>query len=215
MKTIWTALALCGACVGSAHSGEVYTGIGTHGVTLGYAQSISPSVTVRGDVATFGSHRSTEVEEGITYDAALKYSRAGLFADYFVSGGFRVTGGLTFNTINLNLLASGAGTTINIGGTDYTLTADDRFNVRVEMPKVMPFIGVGYGHQPADAGFGFHFDIGASIGKAKLTATASGPAFANQAQVQADIDAELAELRDGVGKLKAIPLISLGINYRF
>lgn len=220
MKNIWTALALFGACVGSAHSGEVYTGIGTHGVTLGYAQSISPLVTVRADFATFGNHRGTEVEEGITYDGTLKYSRAGVFADYFVSGGFRVTGGLTFNSVSLNLLARGEGTPIEIGGTQYILSPADRFNVRVEMPKVMPFIGIGYGHQPADRGFGFHFDVGASIGKAKLAATTSGPLFDSQtpqesAQLQADINAELAELRNGVGKIKAIPLISLGINYRF
>ncbi len=32
---------------------------------------------------------------------------------------------------------------------------------------------------------------------------------------QAQYDAELTELRDGVAKLKFIPQVSIGLNYRF
>lgn len=213
MKNLWTALALCGVCIGSAHAGEVYTGIGTHGVMLGYAQPISDSVTVRGDFAGLGSKTAREQEEGITYDARAKYNRTGLFADWFFTEGWRLTGGVTFNQIEIDLVADGAGQVINIGGTDYTLQAGDRFNVRVEYPKTTPFIGIGYGHQPKGEGFGFHFDLGASIGKAKVTATATGPTLSSASQ--ADIDRETAELRDGVGKVKAIPQLSFGVNYRF
>lgn len=207
------ALAVLGLAT-SAHAGEVYTGIGTHGVMLGYAQAMSPHVTLRGDFATAGSRSRRETEEGIDYDTKLTYNRAGLFADLFPfgGGGFRFTGGVTFNNMKIDMDGRGNGGTINIGGTDYTMTASDRFNVKVEFPKTTPYVGIGYGHQ-LSTGWGFVFDLGASIGKAKVSETHSGPNLG--LADQADIDAELAELREGAGKVKAIPLIAIGFNYRF
>lgn len=213
MKNIWTALALGAACMASAQAGEVYTGIGTHGVMLGYAQPITDSIAVRGDVAGLGSKSAREQEEGITYDVRAKYNRGGLFADWFFAGGWRLTGGVTFNSIQMDLRAEGAGQTIDVGGQPYVLGPGDRLDVQIKFPSTTPFLGIGYGHQPKGEGFGFHFDLGASIGKAKVTATGSGQLASPAAQ--ADIDREVAELRDGVGKVKAIPQLSLGINYRF
>jgi hypothetical protein len=213
MKNIWTALALSAACVAGAQAGEVYTGIGTHGVMLGYAQPISDSITIRGDFAGLGSKSDRDTEEGITYDIKAKYNRTGLFADWFFAGGWRLTGGVTFNQVEINMLANGAGQTINVGGTTYVLAPGDSLEVRVEYPKTTPFLGIGYGHQPKAEGFGFHFDLGASIGKAKVTATGRGQLA--QPGAQADINRETQEIRDGAGKIKAIPQLSLGVNYRF
>lgn len=197
---------------GAATAGEVYLNFGLPGVGIGYAQPLSPSLTLRGDYSTLGKHRSSEVEEGIDYDGSAQIGRAGLFADWFVLGGLRLTGGLTFNTVKLDLRATGSGGTIEIGDTTYTMTADDRFEVRIKYPSTTPYVGIGYGHQMS-TGLGFVFDLGASIGTAKLTARASGPNL--DAVSQDDIDAETAELRDGVGKFKFLPQISLGLNYRF
>jgi hypothetical protein len=76
----------------------------------------------------------------------------------------------------------------------------------------MPYFGIGWGHQ-SGSGLRFSFDIGAAFGKAKVSYQLTGP-VANQVS-QADIDAELAELRDGVAKIKAIPQVSFGIGYSF
>ncbi len=197
-----------------AHAGEVYTGIGTHGVMLGYAQALSPHVTVRGDFGTAGSRSRREREEGIDYDAKLTYQRAGLFGDWFPfeGGGFRFTGGATFNNMKIDMVARGNGTPITIGNGTYTTDSTDRLNVKIEFPKTTPYLGIGYGHQ-LSTGWGFVFDLGASIGRAKVSEQHSGNNFSQVSQ--SDIDAELAELRDGVGKVKAIPLIAIGFNYRF
>jgi hypothetical protein len=84
--------------------------------------------------------------------------------------------------------------------------------VKIEFPKTTPYIGLGYGHQ-LSTGWGFVFDLGASIGKAKVTESHSGNNFS--LIPQSDIDAEMAEIRDGAGKIKAIPMIAIGFNYRF
>ena len=129
MKKICTALALSAAAVTGAHAAEVYTGIGTHGLMLGFAQPVSDSITVRVDVASLGTHTGAESESGIDYEGTARLHRTGVFADWFFAGGWRVTLGATFNKWQLDLVARGNGGTINIGGTDYTSTPDDRLDV--------------------------------------------------------------------------------------
>ncbi len=200
----------------TAQAGEVYTGIGTHGVLLGYAHPISSSFTIRGDFGTFGTYKTQDREEGIDYDIEAKLSRAGVFGDWFpFQGGFRLTGGVTFNNMKLDMLARGNGQPMTVGNRTFVSSPDDRLNVKIEFPKTTPYLGIGYGHQ-LSKGWGFVFDLGASIGKARVSETHAGPNLGNPALVsQADIDAELAEIRDGVGKIKAIPMLSIGLRYQF
>jgi hypothetical protein len=209
-------LAACAACVNAAHAGEIYLGAGLPGVMLGYAQPVSDSVTLRGDWATLGTRHKRTTEQGVTYDADVGFNRSGLFVDWFYFGGLRITGGVTLNNLKANFVAQGDGTTqFTIGGNTFTSAADDRFNVTIKYPKTTPYLGLGYGHQ-ASTGWGFLFDLGVSFGKATLSETHSGTNLGNTAIVtQAQIEAELAELRDGVGKIRYIPQVSVGVNYRF
>lgn len=203
------------AAASSVEAGEVYAGIGLPGVMIGYAQPINPMFTVRGDFATLGSKSDRRNEEGIEYDAKIALDRVGVFGDWFVTGGgFRLTGGVTFNRVKADLHARGDGTPYRFGDLTVPSSPDDRFDVKVEYPKTTPYLGIGYGHQLAqNRGWGFVFDVGASIGKAKVTESRSGPNFS--LVPQSEIDKELAEVRDGVAKFKAIPQISVGVNYRF
>jgi hypothetical protein len=205
-------LALAGAALG-AQAGEIYGGIGLPGLMIGYAHAYSPRLTARVDVATLGSRSANRTENGIDYAGKVEAHRAGVFADWFpFSGGFRLTGGLTLNDVGLELAARTTGGNIQIGGNNYPFVAGDRFDVSIRFPRATPYLGLGFGHH-AGKGLGFVTDLGVSIGRAKLTATASGPNLGNVAR--SDIDRELAELRDGVGKIRILPQVSIGLNYRF
>ncbi|WP_119153277.1 hypothetical protein [Caldimonas tepidiphila] len=214
MKKSLAALgALCVLSVG-AQAGEIYGNVGLPGVMLGYAQPLSSSLTVRADVATLGSHEKSGKEEGVDYTGKIKVQRTGVFADWFpFQGGFRLTGGMTFNDIKASLSARGDGSFQRIGDTDYRLDADDRFDVEISFPRTTPYLGIGYGHQLAK-GLGFVFDLGASLGKAKVSVSTSGD-WDDSAEAQRDIERERQELSDGVGKIRVIPQISIGLNYRF
>lgn len=196
-----------------AAAGELYTQIGLPGVGLGYAHPLSSMVGLRGDIVTLGTRTEDVTEEGISYQSKLKTNRGGVYADWFPLGGlFRFTLGATSNQYKLDLDASGAGRTINVGGTNYTLGAGDGLNVQVKFPGTTPYVGIGWGHGMG-SGLRFSLDLGASIGKAKVTATGRG-VLATQA-AQPDIERELAELRDGVGKIKALPQLSFSLGYSF
>ena len=207
--------AALGACaLAPAHAGEVYVGLGLPGVGLGYAQPLNPSFTVRGDFFTLGKRDLTETESGIRYTGNYRLQRGALLADWFpFAGSFRLTGGAAFNTYKMTLDASGAGGTLTIGDRTYTTTVADGLTVQVKFPKTTPYIGIGWGHQ-VGSGLRFSADVGAAIGRATVSAVARGQ-LAAQPDIQSNIDKELVELRDGVGKVKAIPQLSLGIGYSF
>jgi hypothetical protein len=109
--------------------------------------------------------------------------------------------------------ANGANGSITVGDRTYTTTAADGITATVEFPRSTPYLGIGWGHQ-AGKGWRFSADIGAAIGTARVSAVPRG-ALAGQPDIQDNLDKELAELRDGVGKLRAIPQLSIGIGYSF
>lgn len=195
--------------------GTIYGGAGLPGIFLGYSQPISDRFAVRGDFATMGSRNESVVEDDIRYEGKVNVSRVGLFADYYVLGGLRLTGGATFNNVKFDLTGRSATGTVDIGGTQYLIGTEDRVNVQVKFPKVTPYVGIGYGYAPKSGkGFGFAFDLGMSIGSPKVTGSATGPNLDGQV-TQADLDRELDEVRDDVAKIKGIPQVSIAISYRF
>lgn len=197
-----------------AQAGEVYANVGLPGIGLGYAHPIDSRFTVRADFMTLGSRSKSTTEEGIRYDGRYKLQRLAVLGDWFPFGGsFRLTGGLSSNQYKVTLDATGANGSLTIGDRTYTTTAADGLKVEVKFPGVTPYLGIGWGHQSA-SGWRFGADIGALVGRAKVDATVRG-ALASQPDIQANLDKELAELRDGVGKVRAIPQLSVAIGYGF
>ncbi len=194
---------------------EVYVPLGVPGLGIGIAQPLPGGLFgVRGDFMTLGERSQDKVESGINYKGTYKLGRAAVLADVFPFGGwFRFTAGATFNDYTIGLDATGAGGTLTIGDRTYTTTASDGLNVQVKFPRTAPYVGLGWGHQSAD-GWRFSADIGAALGKATVTATPRG-ALAGQSDIQANIDKELVDLRAGVGKVRAIPQLSIGMGYAF
>lgn len=201
------------ACQHAAFAGEVYVQAGLPGLGIGYAHPVNSSLTLRADAVSLGSKNDTVNEEGVDYRARIKTSRVGLFADWHpMASGFRVTGGLTSTNYGLALNASGAGQVINVGGTNYTLTAADSLDVKVKYPSTMPYVGIGWGHH-VGSGIRFAFDLGVGVGKPKVSAVGVGQLASTAAQ--ADVDRELAELRDGIGKVSVLPQLSIAVGYSF
>lgn len=212
IKRRLAALALATVAVGGAHAGGVYGGIGLPGLMIGYAQPLNERFTLRADVATLGSRSVTRTENSISYSGSVEARRVGVFADWFVlRGGFRATGGLTFNKFGLDLSAqTAAGQTITIDGTPYT--QGGRLDVNIKFPNTTPYVGIGYGHH-AGKGLSFVWDLGASVGRATVKGTLGG-ALAT-AVPQAKLDAELADIRNGVGKIRVLPQASIALSYKF
>lgn len=206
------------ACL-PAHAGESYGAAGFPGLQLGYAHTVNASLGLRADVSSTGTFNKNGKESGIDYQGKVKYNRVGLFADYFpFGGGFRLSGGLTLNDAKIDLKSQFDGTTsVTVNGQTFTPSSGDYLNAKVTFPKTTPYLGIGWGHQAREAGVGFVADLGASVGRAKLTTDTNlvGKTYGPVTLTQADIDAQTQDLRDGVGKVRFLPQLSLGLSYRY
>lgn len=199
----------------AASAGELYTSVGLPGLTLGYAEALGESVTLRGDVTTVGSISRKRTVQAIDYDAHFKSDRVALLADWFVAGKVRLTGGATFQNTRADLYGHGNGGTIKIGNTSYVAGPSDQFDAHVQYPHAMPYLGIGFGHAKSSvAGWTFIADFGISIGRPDVSGSASGPLL-SQTVTQQDIDQELASIRESTAKYRGIPQLSLGLGYRF
>lgn len=198
-----------------AHAGESYVSVGLPGVVAGYAITVNDKLGLRADAGTMGTVRRTHTVSGVGFDTKAQYNRFGLFADYFPFGGrFRLTGGLTFNKAQLDLNSRFDGTSsITVNGKTVTPAATDYFNLQMKFPTTMPYVGLGWGHQPRAAGMGFIADLGVSIGRAKLSTDTN--LVGSNGITQADVDAKTAEIHDTVGHITFLPSANVGLNYRY
>ncbi len=211
MRPVLACAAVAAACL-PAHAGETYAGIGFPGATLGYAGAIASNVTLRGEVAGGISIQRDGQREGLTYQGDFKAGRAGLFVDWQpFSGSFHLSAGLTANNIKLDLV--GAGTNGTINGKPVNLTGET-FNVQVKYARSTPYLGLGWGHQPAPGGgLGFFFDLGAQFGR--FDTSVQTTIVGKYGVTQADVDAEVQKVRDTVDQLKVLPSATIGLSYRF
>jgi len=198
-------------------AGESYVKVGLPGIVVGYAHSVNDQLGLRADAGTTGNISSNRTESDVPYRARLKYNRVGLFGDYHPFGGrFRLTAGVTVNDASLKLDSRfDGGTPVTINTTTITPTPADYFRAHVKIPRLTPYFGIGWGHQPQEAGLGFVADVGVSIGKAKVTVDQNLVENYPGLISQADVDAETRQLKDEVGKLRILPHVAVGMSYRY
>lgn len=217
MKKHSLILGLLVALGGSVQAQDVYGGLGLPGLyTLGVAQPVSNSWGVRGEYATGLSLTGSGSDSGINYDANLKSSRAGIFADWFpFGGGFRFVGGITANDLRFNLNSQGTGTA-SINGNSVNM-AGHYFNMSLKYPTASTYLGIGYGHHAATKGLGFYADVGVTFGafSADVTTDLVGVGGSGGSITQADIDAQKQKMNDSVAGLRYLPSVSLGLIYRY
>jgi len=213
--TLPFALLSAACCTGAMAAGEPYVGVGVPGLVVGYAYTVNQQLGLRADAGYTGRIRKVDSASGVEFEGKAKYDRLGMYGDYFpFSGGFRITGGVTINRATLELRSRFNGvTSVNINGNTVVPTANDYFNVNVRYPTVMPYIGVGYGHDQGHAGLGFVADVGVSIGKAKFSRDTN--LVGQYGITDADVDAKLDQVNDSVGRLTVLPSASLGMSYRY
>jgi hypothetical protein len=213
MKKRIIGLAVLATMGGVTQAQDVYGGLGLPGLyTLGYAHPMGSGWGLHGEYAGGLSTNSTGTDSGVSYNGYFKYSRAGLFADWFpFSGGFRFVGGITANDLKLDVNALSTGTatinskTVNMAG--------HYFNMNLKYPTATPYLGIGYGHQAANKGLGFYFDAGVTFGT--FSADVSTDLVGQSGITQADVDAQKQQMNDSLAGFKYLPSFSAGMVYRY
>ncbi|MEY2861500.1 MAG: hypothetical protein RL392_1958 [Pseudomonadota bacterium] len=207
-KLIQIALVLSAipAAAFAGEMGTVYTQLSTNGLGLGYAASVSEGFAVRGQINALPKQTFTgdvgDFGAGNTMTVELNWSSAQLVGDWYPgSGGFRMSGGVVFNSSKITLAGNG-----NVNNKPATVNAEIKMS-----DGIAPYAGIGYSTKPKDAkGFGFVFDLGVMFQNPKSTLTATGAGV-----TQADIDAQNKKVQDAIDNLKVFPVFGIGLSYSF
>src|SRR3954470_18752791 len=95
------------AATSSAMAAEAYVATGFPYALVGISQPLNGSFSVRADFATIAHHNYTGSTSDNDFKGSVSYHRAALVGDWFVAGGgFRITGGATFNQAKASMRAS-------------------------------------------------------------------------------------------------------------
>ena len=199
---------------------SLYAGVGTTGLSLGVAHAYSERLGARAEVSLVSTISRTFTQDGIDYSGEVRSTRFAALADWHpLGGGFRLTAGLSGGKSSGDFAgAPSTGSTITIGTATVSVGPADRYDTRVEFPSAMPYVGLGWGHTPA-RGWGLHADAGLLIGTPTVTGSLSPSLSAKIALTgrdpQAELERELQTVRDTTGKVVGLPVLSVGVSYRW
>jgi len=202
-KIPWFAAALV-AC-GAAQAAGIGIRAGTTGIGADLAWGIAPTLSARIGYSALKWGYDVDTSN-VRYDGDLKLSNLSGLLDFHPLGpSFRLTGGLILNDNKYQ--ASGRPS-----------SGPGSFDAKVEPGhRAAPYIGVGWGNV-AGAGVNFYADLGVMFmgsPKATLNANCAGLSAGECTTLRDRASVEEARLEDELKRLKAYPVLNLGLTIGF
>ena len=210
--------ALAFASTASAQDGRFAIGgqLGTPGGGVSALYSLSPNFVIRGSYDALKFDRDESYDD-IDYNAQLDFSSPGAFIDWHPTGNaFFVSAGAFFGARDVNLDATPTGNT-NIGGTVFTPAQIGNLTGKIELESTAPFVGIGYDNTFTHPGhWGFRLLAGAAFGDApQVDLNSSGGTLSGDPTFQARLAQEEADIQDDADNYKVLPVVQVGVTYRF
>jgi hypothetical protein len=158
---------------------------------------------------------------GLAYAGESQDSAWDLLIDYKPFGGtFRLTGGVYGPNIGLKVTGVPTQTgTFTINGNTYSTNEVSDLHGKAGWYSVAPYLGLGrdgFNNASAAHPFYFSFDLGVMLARPKntLNYTCTAPATACS-QLASDVAAQQSKLNATIGSVTVLPLLQVGIGYRF
>jgi len=195
-------------------------GIGAD-LTYGIMDKLNARLNLNG-----GSLNVNNEFEGVNYDGKINLQSVGGLLDFHpTGGGFRLSAGIYNNSNNMDVDATGLNNSnVEIGGRRYDLS-NATLNTKVTFKSSAPYLGIGWGNAvDRESKFSLTTDLGILFqGEPSAKLSTKGTVKDVQTGTAADVsvlNSELAmeelKLNDGdLKKFKLLPVVSLGVNYRF
>jgi hypothetical protein len=158
---------------------------------------------------------------GFGYSGQSEDSAWDLLLDYKPFGGtFRVTGGIYAPNVGLKVtgVPTQAGT-FTINGDTYSTSDVNNLRGKAGWYNVAPYVGLGrdgFNKASKEHPFYFSFDVGVILarpqGTLNYTCMATAAICSNLAT---DVTAQQSKLNATIGSITVLPLVQLGVGYRF
>jgi hypothetical protein len=159
---------------------------------------------------------STDVSN-LNFDYDMSLYTVGAFLDWHpMAGGFRITGGVIFNSSDINAdVSPAADQSFKIGDHTYPGYALGKLNSKAEFNPIAPYLGIGYnGAFYAQDRLSFTCDVGVMFWGAPDISLSS-----NRSSVvpglKKDLQREEEELENNLDFLQYYPVASMGVSWAF
>jgi hypothetical protein len=237
MKRLTLAASLAAVLVsGAAMAESGKFGIGVNygllsGAGLEGTYVINPMFQARASISGGMDLSATDKSGDFDYAYSLKNGQKRLALDWHpFEGNFFVSGGYAINdyALQADATAGTAGQKVSIGNDSYTVVNPVSLRATANWSNA-PTLSFGWGNSP-EKGFGFLFEAGMiytgaatyDLVATKGTANAviGGTAYNNldlttDPRVKASLAAEKAKVEKNVAQMDFLPILQLGLNYRF
>lgn len=211
-------MGIAGTC-SAADDDELGVGfkIGTIGYGIDVSYALSEKLNLRGGYSTFRYNKDVH-DTDVSYKAKFKMNSANLLLDWHpFANGFRLSGGLSYfldNKLTGDAVPA-AGQTFTVNDVVYNASDLTSLRVEVKFKSISPYIGIGWGNSVGTGHWSFSADAGViKIGSASVGIDYTCLDALLCASIDADVQAEIAQLEDDVEDFKWWPVLSIGFAYK-
>lgn len=193
--------------------------VGSAGAGVDFIVPVNDKFKVRLGYSGY-NFSGSDTRQSVNYDYSAKIGGWNLLGDWHpTGGGFRLSGGLYSPNYDLSGNAKMAGGTVTVNGVTYNSTDLGSLSMSAKWNKVSPYIGIGYdGFNSTKAGFFFTADAGVIVTsgpKVKLTANCTSATASVCTTIASDVAAEQTKVQNDLNSFKALPVVQIGVGYRF
>jgi hypothetical protein len=223
MKSCFTALLIALSGWSVAHAQHTAVGVnfkaGTAGAGFDLTVPFSDKLNLRLGHANYKTDRAV-TEEGVDYQAQLVLGGTNALLDWFPSkaSSFRWTLGAYAPKHHLTGQAQASeGGTIEINNVDYPAALLGKLDLSVQWGGTRPYLGLGFdGFRSARSGLYYNLDAGVIFsGSPKVSLRANCPNAQFCEALASDLKAEEANIRSTFKPIQYLPIIQVGVGYRF
>lgn len=195
--------------------------LGTTGIGAHISVPVQKQLNARFGVNAFNYSYDGSTSD-VTYDFKLKLQTADALLDWHpMDNGFRVTAGAVYNGTKITGSGRPSATgTYTLNGRTYSIAQIGTLDGKVDFRKAAPYLGIGWGNAVKNdkGGFGFTADVGVLFQGSPRTSLTNSNCNATAlvcTQLANDVAAENARLKDEVKDFKYLPVVRVGVSYRF
>lgn len=204
----------------NASNFAAYGSAGTNGFGLGAGTTINENFGARLGFNTFKINADQQDANG-SYGVDLKLMTVSGLADYYPwAGKFRATAGAVYNGNKATITAQPTGANYTFNNVQYNSADVGSFAGDMTFNSFAPYLGIGWGNPAAkDKQWGMTMDVGVLFqGAPKVSNTVTcGPLTTPTtcANLRSDVAAGAAQLETDLKDFKYMPVVNVGISYRF
>lgn len=207
---------MAGAALVPAWAGiGISAGAGTLGIGVTLSLPLIPDMLDARVLANGGVLTRHETTRGLNYRARAHFRNAALLADvYPFHGAFHLTAGAYYDDNRVDLNATPTNGYYDVNGYMAPASAVGPVTGTVTYQRFAPYLGLGFSNDARmRAGFAYVVDLGVMWDRP--TTTLNAPGAASDPALAAEIASVRAQIEQKANRLKAYPVASLSLGYRF